>query len=102
MTKYIEAAIMNEPATSINNGHVIQSGFNKELDDLRNIKNNIDELISNLISREKKRLGYSNVKIEYNKIHGFYLELPRSVSLDLTEVYSARQTKIHKDIFFLN
>ena len=92
MTKYIEAAIMNEPATSINNGHVIQSGFNKELDDLRNIKNNIDELISNLLNREKKRLGYSNVKIEYNKIHGFYLELPRSLKLDLPEDYSARQT----------
>ena len=54
ITKYIEAAIMNEPATSINNGHVIQSGFNKELDDLRNIKNNIDELISNLLNKEKK------------------------------------------------
>ena len=92
MTKYIEAAIMNEPATSINNGHVIQSGFNKELDDLRNIKNNIDELISNLLNREKKRLGYSNVKIEYNKIHGFYLEVPRSLKLDLPEDYSARQT----------
>ena len=92
MTKYIEAAIMNEPATSINNGHVIQSGFNKELDDLRNIKNNIDELISNLLNKEKKRLGYSNVKIEYNKIHGFYVELPRSLKLDLPEDYSARQT----------
>ena len=41
ITKYIESAIMNEPATSINNGHVIQSGFNKELDDLRNIKNKL-------------------------------------------------------------
>ena len=92
ITKYIEAAIMNEPATSINNGHVIQSGFNMELDDLRNIKNNIDELISNLLNKEKKRLGYSNVKIEYNKIHGFYVELPRSLKLDLPEDYSARQT----------
>ena len=37
-------------------------------------------------------MGYSNVKIEYNKIHGFYVELPRSLKLDLPEDYSARQT----------
>ena len=37
-------------------------------------------------------MGYSNVKIEFNKIHGFYVELPRSLKLDLPEDYSARQT----------
>ena len=92
MTKYIEAAILNEPATNINNGNVIKSRFNKQLDDLRNIKDNIDKLISDLLNKEKKRLGHSNVKIEYNKIHGFYLELPRSLKLNLPEDYSARQT----------
>ncbi len=89
---FLQDCILPEPATSIREGNVINHNFNKGLDDLRKIQTQSGQFLSEMETREKKTTGIQNLRVEYNRVHGFFIEVPRSKTEDLPIHYSRRQT----------
>ncbi len=88
----LAAAIRDEPATVLREGGVIADGFDHELDELRALQNNCGEFLLALETREKARTGISTLKVEYNRVHGFYIEVSRAQSEKVPDDYRRRQT----------
>ena len=90
----LENSIKEEVPLTIKEGGIIKDGFNKEIDELRNIKNNGKEFISNFEREEKERTGIKGLKIGYNKVFGYYIEVPKGqVNLVKEEFqYDRKQT----------
>ncbi|WP_024536895.1 DNA mismatch repair protein MutS [Comamonas badia] len=88
----LQAAIAGEPAALIRDGGVIASGFDAELDELRAIQSNCDGFLLDLETREKERTGIPNLRVQFNKVHGFYIEVTGSHLDKVPEDYRRRQT----------
>ena len=76
----------------IRDGGVIAEGFDEELDDLRAIANNADQYLLDLEAREKERTGLSSLKLGYNRVHGYYIEISKSLAAKAPDEYVRRQT----------
>jgi DNA mismatch repair protein MutS len=85
-------AILAEPAAVIREGGVIADGFDADLDELRAIQNNCGQFLLDLEARERARSGIANLKVEYNRVHGFYIEVTRAQSEKVPDDYRRRQT----------
>jgi DNA mismatch repair protein MutS len=85
-------AILPEPAAVLREGGVIAIGYDAELDELRAIQNNCGEFLLALEARERERSGIGNLKVEYNRVHGFYIEVTRSQADAVPDDYRRRQT----------
>lgn len=90
-TKLIEA-ILPEPSVLLRDGNVINHRYNTELDDLRNIQNNGDTFLLDLEAKEKAATGINTLKVEYNRVHGFYIEVSKVQSNTVPVHYQRRQT----------
>jgi DNA mismatch repair protein MutS len=88
----LEAAIRAEPGALLREGGVIADGYDAELDELRAIQNNCGQFLLDLEGRERARSGIANLKVEYNRVHGFYIEVTRAQSDKVPEDYRRRQT----------
>ncbi|HEY8428056.1 MAG TPA: DNA mismatch repair protein MutS, partial [Sandaracinaceae bacterium] len=88
----LRAALQPEPAASVRDGGVIADGFDPELDELRAIDRNCGEFLLALEARERERTGIGNLKVEYNRVHGFYIEVARSAADRVPDDYRRRQT----------
>lgn len=88
----LRAAILPEPAALIRDGGVIANGFDAELDDLRNIQNHCDTFLLDLETREKNRTGIANLRVQFNRVHGFYIEVSQSHLDKVPADYRRRQT----------
>jgi DNA mismatch repair protein MutS len=87
-------AVQSEPASVLREGGVIADGFDAELDELRALTRDAGAFLLELETRERARSGIGNLKVEYNKVHGFYIEVSRAQA-DKTPVpddYRRRQT----------
>lgn len=78
IVNFLSHAIKDEPSLVIRDGGVIRDGFNSELDYLRNIQANGSQFLLELEAKERERSGISTLKIEYNKVHGYYIEISKS------------------------
>ncbi|AJP47720.1 DNA mismatch repair protein MutS [Rugosibacter aromaticivorans] len=87
-------AIATEPATFLRDGGVIASGYDTELDELRNIQDNCGAFLLALESRERQRTGITTLKVEFNKVHGFYIEVTHASAHSgrIPDDYRRRQT----------
>lgn len=85
-------ALVENPPMLIRDGGVIAKGFDHELDELRNISSNADAFLIALEQRERERTGLSTLKVGYNKVHGFFIEISRAQSADAPNDYIRRQT----------
>ncbi|MFH2089813.1 MAG: DNA mismatch repair protein MutS [Pseudomonadota bacterium] len=85
-------AVAPEPAALIREGGVIATGYNADLDELRAIQHNCGAFLIELESRERTRSGIANLKVEYNKVHGFYIEVTHANVEKIPEDYRRRQT----------
>ncbi|MBS1269842.1 MAG: DNA mismatch repair protein MutS [Gammaproteobacteria bacterium] len=85
-------AIDDQPAQIIREGGVIRDGYDSELDGLRTLNRDTGEFLLNLEAREKDRTGIANLKVRYNRVHGFYIEVTKALSKDVPEDYIRRQT----------
>lgn len=85
-------AIAAEPASLVREGGVIATGFDPELDELRSLQNNCGEFLMALEARERERTGINTLKVEFNKIHGFYIEVSHAHSEKIPADYRRRQT----------
>jgi DNA mismatch repair protein MutS len=88
----LQQAIAAEPAVLLRDGGVIAPGFDADLDELRGIATNCDDFLLELEARERARTGIGNLRVQYNKVHGFYIEVTTS-GLDRVPLnYQRRQT----------
>jgi len=88
----LASAIAPEPAALVRDGGVIAAGFDGELDELRAIDANCGEFLVALEARERTRTGIANLKVEYNRVHGFYIEVTNAHVEKIPDDYRRRQT----------
>ena len=88
----LQRAIIENPPVLIRDGGVIAEGFDAELDELRNISKNADQFLVDLEQRERERTGINTLKVNYNRVHGFYIEISRAQSEKAPADYIRRQT----------
>ncbi len=85
-------AIKDEPASHLRDGGVIATGFDAELDELRGLQQNCGQYLLDYEAQEKARTGLSNLKVEYNSVHGFYIEISRAQAEQAPTEYRRKQT----------
>ena len=88
----LQQSLLPEPSVLLREGGVIATGFNAELDELRAIQTDCGQFLADLEAREKARTGISTLKVEYNKVHGFYIEVSRAQADNVPDDYRRRQT----------
>ena len=90
--RLLDKAIIESPPMLIRDGGVIAPGYDEELDDLRGIAENADQYLVDLENRERKRLGVSTLKLGYNRVHGYYIEISKAQADKAPVEYVRRQT----------
>ncbi|MCF6254704.1 MAG: DNA mismatch repair protein MutS [Gammaproteobacteria bacterium] len=88
----LSAAIIDVPPMLIRDGGVIAPGFDAELDELRAIKDNAGQFLLDLETRERERTGIATLKVAYNRVHGYYIEISKAQSANAPDDYIRRQT----------
>jgi len=88
----LERAIAEEPALLPRDGGVIADGFDAELDELRGIQQNCDGFLLDLETRERGRTGIANLRVQFNRVHGFYIEVTQGQVDKVPMDYQRRQT----------
>ncbi|MDI1308322.1 MAG: DNA mismatch repair protein MutS [Methylotenera sp.] len=88
----LSTAIKAEPSVVLREGGVIADGYDAELDELRALQNNHGEFLLQYEAAEKARTGINNLKVEYNSVHGFYIEMSRTQAETAPAEYRRRQT----------
>lgn len=92
LTNLLSRAIIDNPPVVIRDGGVIAEGYDEELDELRNISSNAGQFLVDLETQEKQRTGISTLKVGYNRVHGYYIEISRAQSAQAPVEYIRRQT----------
>jgi len=92
LAERLAGAIADEPAALLRDGGVIATGFDAELDELRAIGQNCDAFLLELEARERQRTGIGNLRVQYNRVHGFYIEVTTSGLDRVPADYQRRQT----------
>jgi DNA mismatch repair protein MutS len=88
----LAATIADEPAVLLRDGGVIAPGFDAALDELRGIGQNCDAFLLELEARERARTGIANLRVQFNKVHGFYIEVTTGQASKVPSDYQRRQT----------
>ena len=86
------AALAPEPAALVRDGGVIADGYDADLDELRAIQSNCDAFLLDLEGRERERTGIANLRVQYNKVHGFFIEVSTAQAAKVPDDYRRRQT----------
>ena len=92
LTTQLKQAIIEEPPVLIRDGGVIAEGFNDELDELRGIRENVGDILEQMETKERERSQISTLKIGFNRVHGYYIEVSRAQSEHVPANYQRRQT----------
>jgi DNA mismatch repair protein MutS len=88
----LQKALVDDPPMLISQGGVIADGYDDELDDLRAISRNADQYLTDLERREKERTGIATLKLGYNRVHGYYIEISKGQADRAPAEYVRRQT----------
>jgi DNA mismatch repair protein MutS len=92
VAQLLAAAIAEEPSTFVRDGDVIASGYDAELDELRRISTHTDEFLLELEQRERQRTGIQGLKLGFNRVQGFFIEITRRDAERVPKDYIRRQT----------
>ncbi len=85
-------SLLAEPAYAVRDGDVVAAGFDAELDELRALRDHTGQFLVDLEARERTRTGISNLRVEYNRVHGFYIEVTHGQTIKVPDDYRRRQT----------
>ncbi|NVK42762.1 MAG: DNA mismatch repair protein MutS [Oceanospirillaceae bacterium] len=85
-------AVIDNPPVVIRDGGVIAEGFDSELDELRSISENAGDYLVQIETREREETGISTLKVGYNRVHGYYIEVSKAQAKDVPADYIRRQT----------
>lgn len=88
----LSRAIIDNPPAVIRDGGVLKTGYDAELDELQAMSENAGQFLMDLEAREKTRTGLANLKVGYNRVHGYYIELPSKQAESAPADYIRRQT----------
>ncbi len=88
----LQKSLRAEPSSVLREGGVIADGYDAELDELRGIQTNCGDFLLQLEARERARSGIATLKVEYNRVHGFYIEVTQAQSANVPDDYRRRQT----------
>jgi len=88
----LEKAIIDSPPVLIRDGGVIATGYDQDLDELRELSETADKFLTDLEARERESTGISTLKVAYNRVHGFYIEISKAQSAHAPDHYVRRQT----------
>ncbi|MGR9115019.1 MAG: DNA mismatch repair protein MutS [Gammaproteobacteria bacterium] len=88
----LQKAIVDNPPVLIRDGGVIAPGFHPELDELRNLSHNADQFLLDMEEREKTTTGINNLKVNFNRVHGYYIEISRLHADKVPAHYTRKQT----------
>ncbi len=99
LVELIEKAIDEELPISVRDGGMIKKGFNKELDELRSISTEGKTFIQQLQQREAKRTGISSLKVKFNKVFGYYIEISKANLDSVPDDYIRKQTLVNAERF---
>ena len=98
---YIDAAICEDPPFSVREGGIIRSGYSAELDELRNVRDHGAEMVRALEERERTRTGIKKLKVGYNKVFGYYIDVPKSAGdAEIPSDYIRKQTLVSNERYF--
>lgn len=92
LVETLTGAIKENPPMLIRDGGVLETGWDNELDELRALSQNADQYLLDLEQREKERSGIATLKVSYNRVHGYYIEISRSQQDEVPADYVRRQT----------
>jgi len=84
--------LLDEPASLVRDGGVINHGCDADLDELRGIQTNCDAFLLDLEARERARTGIANLRVQFNRVHGFYIEVTQGQTSKVPDDYRRRQT----------
>jgi len=99
LVRLIDHAILEEPAFLLSEGGIIKDGYNQELDELRKISRSGKTFISLLEKKERERTGISSLKIRYNKVFGYYIEVTKPNLPLVPSDYIRKQTLVNSERF---
>jgi len=88
----LQRAIAPEPSVVLREGGVIAKGYHPELDELRSLSDDCGQFLLDLEARERARTGIANLRVEFNKVHGFFIEVTHGQTDKVPEDYRRRQT----------
>lgn len=92
MATLLHAAIAEEPAVMVREGGVMATGYDSELDELRQLASDNGQFLLDLEARERERTGIANLRVEFNRVHGFYIEVSHGQTDKVPAEYRRRQT----------
>lgn len=98
----IDNAILEDPSTNINEGRLIKAGYSKELDYCKTVQNNFNEVLENYLTEEKDNTGIQNLKIRYNRIIGYYIEVTKGKLDSVPDHFILRRALVNGDRYTTN
>ncbi len=99
VTALIEKAIAEDPPLAVKEGGLIRKGFNTQIDELREISSSGKDFIASLQAREREKSGISSLKVGYNKVFGYYIEVTKANLPQVPEEYIRKQTLVNAERF---
>ncbi len=97
----IDRAICDDPPFSVREGGILRKGYSEEVDRLRNIRDNGAQMVKELEERERQRTGIKKLKVGYNKVFGYYIDIPKSAGVEnVPEDYIRKQTLVSNERYF--
>ena len=99
LQQLLSTAIVDNPPVLIRDGGVLAPGYNSELDVLRDLSQGASNFLAELEQRERDKTGISSLKVGYNKVHGFFIEMSRTAAVDAPVEYIRRQTLKNNERF---
>jgi len=99
VAQLIDRAILDEPAYLLQEGGIIKEGFNGELDELKKISHSGKSFIAQLERKERERTGITSLKVRYNKVFGYYIEVTKPNLHLVPEDYERKQTLVNSERF---
>lgn len=88
----LQKALLDEPSTFLRDGDVLRSGWSEELDALRALRDNASQILVDIEARERQTSGIANLRVEYNKVQGFYIEVSKGNAGSVPSHYQRKQT----------
>ncbi len=92
LNELLTSSLKDEPSAFIKDGNVIATGYDSELDELRTLHNNADDYLLQLEKREQEDTGIAALKVAYNRVHGYYIEVSKLQVDKIPDRYTRRQT----------
>ncbi len=97
IVEIVENAIVDDPPVNVKEGGIIRDGYSRELDELRKLKRNHEEIIRSIEERERRRTGIEKLKVGYNSVIGYYIEVPKSKLKLVPNHYKRKQTLVNAE-----